>query len=113
MRGKRVVPAEDVLALADGFILSRRAVRYRRSYETPLCLFVRDTTGLLAGRVTDYAIDEATLRVEAIEVMPGYAPSERHARLWMFHYVHRDERPLELTIPACLGQELSEKREGI
>ena len=27
MRGKRVVPAEDVLALADGFILSRRAVR--------------------------------------------------------------------------------------
>lgn len=113
MRGKRVVPAEDVLALADDFILSRQAVRYRRSFETPLCVFVRDTTGLLAGRVTDYAIDEATLQIEAIEVMPGYTPSERRKRLWMFDYVHRDERALELTIPACLGRELSEKREGI
>ena len=82
-----------------------------RPFETPLCVFVRDTTGLLAGRVTDYAIDEATLQIEAIEVMPGYTPSERRKRLWMFDYVHRDERALELTIPACLGRELSEKRE--
>ena len=42
--GKRVVPGQDVLAIADGFILASGVQRYRRVFETPPCAFVRDTT---------------------------------------------------------------------
>lgn len=112
MRGKRVVLPEDVLSVADGFILARQAGKYKRRFEIPACRFARDTTGLLAGRVTDYAIDEKTLQIEAIEIIPGYLPSERRAFLWTYAYVRADERKLELTIPACLGSELIDSREG-
>lgn len=100
--GKRVVLPCDVRAVADGFILAERAQRYRRRYERPPCAFVRDTTGLLAGRVTDYAIDERALRVTAIELSPGYLPAERGKRLWMYAYARSEQREDELTVPASL-----------
>lgn len=105
LRGKRVVLPQDVISLADGFILARRAQKYKRAYETAACRFVRDTTGLLVGRVTDYAIDEANLNVTAIEMTPGYLPSQR-SRLWMYAYVRADSETLELTVPVCVGSEL-------
>lgn len=112
MRGKRVVLPEDVLSVADGFILARQAGKYKRRFEAPTCRFARDTSGLLTGRVTDYAIDERTLEIAAIEIMPGYLPAERRALLWTYAYARADERKLELTIPACLGSELIDSREG-
>lgn len=110
--GKRVVLPQDVEAIADGFILVRRALRYRRMFETPPCAFARDTTGLLTGRVTDYAIDEATLDVAAVELTTGYLQPSREARLWVLDYVRQGEQSQELTVPACLGRELINVGEG-
>ena len=110
--GKRVVLPQDVLAISDGFILAGCAQRYRRAFETPPCAFARDTTGLLAGRVTDYAIDEQTLAVMAFEMMTGYLGPSRRARLWVLDYVRQDARSPELTVPACLGRELINVGEG-
>lgn len=112
MRGKRVVLPEDVVSIADGFLLVRQADKYRRAMETAPCVFVRDSTGLLCGRVTDYAIDEATLAIQAIEMIPGYLPGERRCRLWIYAYVRADEDAGELSVPACLGSELIFSREG-
>lgn len=112
-RGKRVVLAQDVLAVSDGFILAKEARKYKRAYEKPACLFVRDTSGLLAGRVTDYAIDERSLRVMAIEFACGYSPGERRKRLWMYAYARSAPQSPEMTVPAsfCDGSILPE--EGI
>lgn len=112
MRGKRVILPEHVLSIADGFILADQVEKYKRSAETAPCVFIRDTTGLLCGRVTDYAIDEKTLAIEAIEMIPGYLPAERRSRLWMFAYARSDETAGELTVPVCLGSELIFSREG-
>lgn len=109
-RGKRIVLPEDVRAIADGFILARRSEKYKRAYEKPPCAFVRDTSGLLVGRVTDYAIDEGALCVTAIELSPGYLPSERRARLWMYAYARMGA--LEVSIPAGLQRERILSREG-
>lgn len=110
MRSKRVVLPEDVISIADGFILVSRAQKYKRTMETAPCLFVRDTTGLLCGCVTDYAIDEKTLTVDAIEIIPGYLPTERRHRLWAFSYECSGGE--ELSVPSCLGSELDFSREG-
>lgn len=112
-RGKRIVLPEDVRAIADGFILAQKAQKYKRSLEKPLCTFVRDTTGLLAGRITDYAIDEEALRVAAIELSPGYLPGERQKRLWMYAYAHNGADASEVTVPASFHGELNLSREGI
>ena len=74
IRGKRVVPRESVLSIGDGFILSGDSRRYHRSDEGSSCPFIRDSSGLLVGYVTDYAIDEATLSVVAAEMKPGHQP---------------------------------------
>lgn len=113
IRGKRVILPEHVVSIADGFILASQAQRYRRSAETVPCVFIRDTMGLLCGRVTDYAIDEATLSIAAIEMIPGYLPSERRSRLWMYAYTRSSDTSSELTVPVCLGSELIYSREGI
>ena len=111
IRGKRVVPRESVLSIGDGFILSGDSRRYHRSDEGSSCPFIRDSSGLLVGYVTDYAIDEATLSVVAAEMKPGHQP--RLERLWMFSYARQDADALELTIPVCMGSELIGVREGM
>ena len=112
-RGKCIVFPEDVRAVADGFILAQKAQKYKRSLEKPLCTFVRDTTGLLAGYITDYAIDEHAMRVTAIELSPGYLPGERKKRLWMYAYARMADGVAEVTIPASLLGEPILSREGI
>ena len=111
-RGKRVVLPQDVVSMADGFILARQVQKYKRALEQPLCAFVRDTSGVLTGRITDYAIDERALRVAAIELSPGYLPGERRSRLWMYAYARANGSANELTIPGSLHRELILTREG-
>lgn len=60
IRGKRVILPESIEAIGRGFIIARDVRRYNRAQETTLCTFIRDTSGLLCGRVTDYAVNEAT-----------------------------------------------------
>lgn len=111
IRGKRVILPQDVTSIGDGFILAGQARRYKRSDETAPCPFVRDSAGLLVGYVTDYAIDEATLDVMAIEMKPGHLTGRRLGRLWMYSYARPDAQSLELTVPACMGSELIGVRE--
>lgn len=46
----------------------RGVQRYKRKYEASPCSFVRDASGLLCGRVTDYALDDETFAVQAFEM---------------------------------------------
>jgi len=101
VRGKRIVPAQHVRMIADGFILVDGWSRYRHSDRQQTSLFVRDTTGLLVGRVTDYAIDKRTLEVLAVELIPGYWTRERRARDWIYAYNFAEDSD-ELSIPAFL-----------
>ncbi len=110
-RGKRVALAEDVLALAEGFILIERAQRYTRADERPVSPFIRDTTGLLTGRVTDYAIDEQSLSVLALEMRHGYAPQHVGQRIWVYAYHCAEGAAGDVVVPASLGSELIFSRE--
>ena len=51
IRGKRVILPESIEAIGRGFIIARDVQRYNRAQETTLCTFIRDTSGLLCGRV--------------------------------------------------------------
>ena len=113
MRGKRVVLRQNVQAIADGFILADRTEKYKRIDEKTGSPFVRDTTGMLSGCVTDYAVDEGTLEILAVEIMPGYWPASSRKRLWAFSY-HCVEAPDgDLIVPALLGSGLIFSKEGI
>lgn len=101
VRGKRIVQAQHVRMIADGFILVDGWSRYRHSDKQQTSLFVRDTTGLLVGRVTDYAIDENAMEVLAIEVISGYCAKDRKERNWIYAYSIAEDSD-ELSIPAFL-----------
>ncbi|MGN0775144.1 MAG: hypothetical protein ACI4MM_00560 [Candidatus Ventricola sp.] len=113
MRGKRVVLGQHVQAIADGFILAGQTEKYKRFYEKAGSPFVRDTTGMLAGCVTDYAVDEKTLDILAAEIMPGYWPRASRQRFWAFAYHSADDPDGDLIVPASLGSGLIVSREGI
>lgn len=98
MRGRRTVCAQHVRMIADGFILIDGWSKYRQTDKQQNSLFVRDTTGLLAGRVVDYAIDRRTLEVLAIEVIPGYFFPENRCRMWVYTYSFIGDSE-ELSIP--------------
>ena len=112
-RGKRVLLPQDVQSIADGFILASGTQKYRRELETAPCQFVRDSAGLLAGRITDYAIDEKSLCIQAIEMMPGYLPREQRIRIWVYAYARPDSAAPELIVPSSLGSELNYTKEGL
>ena len=112
LRGKCVVLGRQIQAVTDAFILAEQTERYRRAYEEKGSSFVRDTTGMLAGCITDYALDERTLAVQAIEILPGYWPASCRKRLWAFAFHHAEEPDGSLIVPASLGSELIFQREG-
>ena len=112
IRGKRVILPESIEAIGRGFIIARDVRRYNRAQETTLCTFIRDTSGLLCGRVTDYAVNEATLAIEAVEMIPGYLGSARKKRIWVYDYQRSENHAEELIVPACLGGELTLTKEG-
>ena len=111
MRGKRVVLGQHVQAIGDGFILADQAEKYKRIYEKADSPFVRDTTGMLTGCVTDYAVDEKTLDILAVEIMPGYWPASSRQRFWAFAYYIADGTDGSLIVPASLGSGLIVSRE--
>lgn len=100
LRGKCIVPAESVKTLSGEFIIAESVKKYEREYETNGSLFVFDTDGLMIGRVSDYAIDEEKLDVEAIEVMRGYLPKEMKSRIWFYAYSAGEELSREIIVPA-------------
>jgi len=103
--GKRIVPAQSILSIADGFILADKAMRFHKQKDICFWPMIRDTSGLLAGRVTDYAIDEDTLCVCAIEMIPGYLPFEYRKKIWVYEYSKANDAGNELVIPAGIGNE--------
>lgn len=113
MRGKRVVLRPHVQAIGGGFILADQIQKYRRMDENAGSPFVRDTTGMLAGRVTDYAVDERSLEILAVEIMPGYWPASSRQRFWVFAYHSAEDPDGGLIVPASLGSGLIFPREGI
>lgn len=105
-RGKRIIRADEVLSVTDSFILAEASKEYRRSREAASCRFVRDSTGILSGYVTDYAIDEVTLAVIAIEITQSHLPSAQKKRIWAYEYSRPSSESEELIVPSCLGSEL-------
>ncbi|MBQ2989780.1 MAG: hypothetical protein IJD60_00630 [Clostridia bacterium] len=106
IRGKRMVLCKDIISLADSFILVKETGRYQRRLDTKPCSLIRDTSGLLAGKVTDYAICKSTWHIAAVEMRIGYFPGESGMRLWIYDYKRSDENKGELTVPSSLGSEL-------
>ena len=105
LRGKRMVLPQDVQAFAEEFILVSRVRKYDKEMESAAAAFIWDSTGLLAGRAVDYAIDETDMTVKAIEMIAGYLPPERRMRTWVFAYEAKAGGEAELVVPACLGRE--------
>lgn len=101
MKGKRMVYARHVLMMTERFILIDGWQKCRKADQQQNGLFVRDPTGILAGRVTDYAIDDATLDVLAIEIAQGYLPVENHCRTWVYTYSPIPDAE-EISIPVVL-----------
>lgn len=84
--GKRIVPIQHVRMVGREFILIDGWSRYSRMDGQQASLFVRDTTGLLVGRITDYAVDQESMEILAIEFLSGYHPEAIHRREWMYAY---------------------------
>lgn len=111
IHGKRIVQAQHIRTITSGFILVDGWSKCHRSDRQQLELFVRDTSGLLAGRVTDYAIDTKTLNVLAVEVVSGYLPQEIRKKVWFFTYSFV-EAAEELSIPVFFCSEPHFSEEG-
>ena len=103
MRSKCIVLPDDVQAVSDGFILARRFAPYKKSMEEDRSVFVRDTSGMLVGRIADCMLDETDFRVIAFLMQTGYSLHQRDC-VWVYTYT-RSEHASELIIPACLGSE--------
>ena len=101
MRGKKLVPVKHVRVLSEQFILIDGLEKYRHTDRQKMSLFVRDTTGILVGRVTDYAIDIRTMEVLALEMIPGYSLRDWRRRIWLYAYRVSQDRN-ELSIPLHL-----------
>ena len=104
MHGKRIVEAQHIRTITDGFILVNGWSKYHRGHKQQTALFVRDISGLLVGCVTDYAIDEETLEVLAIEMISAYLPKEIARRDWMYTYNFMKDSG-ELCIPSILNNQ--------
>ncbi|MBE5799296.1 MAG: hypothetical protein E7321_05020 [Clostridiales bacterium] len=111
MHGKRIVPSQHVCMIADGFILVGSQEKYRHSDKQQIWPFARDTTGLLVGRVTDYAIDRKTLDVLAIEIITGYWGKEIRNRIWLYEYSPASDAD-EIIIPSLFHNKSSCSTEG-
>lgn len=109
--GKRIVRAQHVRMIAEDFILVDSWSKYHQTDKQQNSLFVRDAGGILAGRVTDYAIGKKELDVLAVEVTPGYLPAENRRRIWVYAYSFAKEND-ELNIPVVLHSLPRFSREG-
>lgn len=98
IKGKRMVLPSQVNLVANEFILINGWSKYLNANQQHSLVFARDLSGLLVGCVSDYAIDRNTLEVLAVEITPGYLPSERRKKMWLYTYFVCDESN-DLSIP--------------
>ena len=111
VHGKRIVQAQHVRIITREFILVDCWAKHTRSDKQQISFFVRDTTGLLIGRVTDYAIETEAMRISAIEIVPGYLPRDLRKRTWICEYTF-SEHLGEVSIPDILYSRLCFSKEG-
>lgn len=104
LRGKRIVSCGNIQSVADGFLLVKDTMRYKHAHHPAKCMFAYDADGLLLGYVTDYAIDEHTMQIQAIEVLTGYLPGKYTKRVWIFDYECRNQE--KVIVPASFCSEL-------
>jgi len=109
--GKRIVSIQHIRMIGDNFILIDGWSRYRPLDGQQLSLFVRDTTGLLVGRITDYAIDQESMEIIAIEMLPGYFPKEIYIRKWIYACNYSEDADA-WVIPAILCNQSCISKEG-
>jgi len=100
-----MIDTEDIISISDGFILAKKAIRSRQSVSQSCPCFVRDSTGLLIGRITDYAISESDLQLAAIEMQVGLLGHERRIRIWIMDYSCTSNEN-EIIVPSSIGSEL-------
>ncbi len=93
-----MISSSHVNAVADGFILVQDAQMRLPLQDCTETVFAFDTTGLLVGRVIDWAIDESSMTVQALEIVTGYLPGMYTKRIWIFEY--ECKRDGEIIIPA-------------
>lgn len=105
LRGRRLVLPEDVLSITNEFILARNIRRYKQPGDRDNARFIRDSTGILVGFVTDYAISEQKMEIEAVEMRIGFLRKEYAARIWVLDFICPPQKE-ELIVPASLGCEL-------
>lgn len=113
IHGKRLVDAQDVSMIGEGFILAQKARRFSRQDCTAEHTFVRDTTGQLAGYVSDYAVDENTFEILAAEVCPGYLYAKKRGKMWVYTYHPSASAIHELIIPAGMSSDCVEVKEEV
>lgn len=108
IRGRKAVYAEDVISVCDGFILAEKAFPYNAKSLNFSHPFIRDASGLLLGKVMDYAIDEDTLNIIAVELIGGYMPADYSRKLWIYKYERTNPSVNELFISSMFGSDTTE-----
>ena len=103
--------AEAVSTISKEFIIADSLAKYNRRCESRGTFFVIDTDGLIIGKVSDYAIDEDTMSVCAVEIMRGYLLSERNNRIWFYSYSVGEGRGRELIVPTYTQSSQCERKE--
>ena len=98
-KGKRIVKKEQILCLQRDYILILGSDRYNKGQGQQSARFVRDSSGVLCGRITDYMLDEKTLCVKAFEIMCGYIPHTQRKRLWTFSWFTQNCCSDEIVVP--------------
>ena len=112
LRGKRLVPVQHVVLIGEAFILIDGFEKYHRTDKQQTTWFVRDTMGLLVGRVMDYAIDKQSMEVLAVEIVPGYGLRATRSCIWVYTYGIVMNGLMELSIPLNLSSQPCMFREG-
>lgn len=110
LRGKRRIDCQHIMTLADGFILVDDTTRSRLQLNCSKKVFAFDTSGVLIGCISDYAIDESSMRIIAVEVTTGYYPGKYMRRIWVFDFEYINSE--EILLPASIGYELMDLKKG-
>jgi len=86
LRGKRRIQCRYISAIAEGFILIDDTAHSTVDHGGINRVFAFDTTGVLIGRASDYAIEESSMEIQAIEIITGYLPGIYPRKTWIFDY---------------------------
>lgn len=108
-KGKQVVFADQIRSMTTDAVFVCDTYRYRKEYEPVRLRFVKDETGLLVGKITDYLIDEKTMNVAAFEMMRGFLTRDQREKIWVFSWSPGSIREDEIMIPNGLSDELTDE----